>query len=82
MADEHPHYLGIGKVQINEAFLNQVASSRQRLAGEPADASPNGPSGPEPMSEEITPRMREEARAFIKEYFLIEDRDDQAPAVP
>lgn len=73
MADEFPNYLDIGKVQINEAFLNQVASSRQRLAGGPSD--PGSPqSGP--TSAEITSRMREEARAFIEEYFLIEDRDD------
>lgn len=75
MADEVPHYLGIGKVEINEAFLNQVASSRQRLAGEQSAAGPHGPSQPGQASEEITPTMREEARAFIQEYFLTGDHD-------
>jgi hypothetical protein len=75
MADETPKYLGIGKVHINEAFLNQVASSLRRLAVESSGTNRYASTQSSPTPEEITPLMREDAHAFIKEHFLLEDGD-------
>lgn len=75
MMDDVPQYLGISKIQINEAFLNQVASSRLRLQNRSSEAGSHAPSPSGPAAEEITPQMREQARAFIEEYFLVGDGD-------
>ena len=70
------NYLGIGKVEIDEAFLSQVAASRLRLQAE--SAGPDAPrvGHPTPRPGEISDRAREEARELIRSYFLLSDGEE------
>src|SRR6266446_3134089 len=71
-----PNYLGIGKVQLNDDFLNQVAASGMRLERERTGQEARAGASTEPTEIETPKSERDEARTFIKSYFMLGDQGE------